>query len=100
MLFRSREGKAKEQAKLAGALNEKPFITEVLEQGRGPIIAATDYVHALPECIRAYVPEQRRYITLGTDGFGRSDTRAALRKYFGVNADSLVKAAMEAVKFD
>ena len=96
----SREGKAKEQAKLAGALNEKPFITEVLEQGRGPIIAATDYVHALPECIRAYVPEQRRYITLGTDGFGRSDTRAALRKYFGVNADSLVKAAMEAVKFD
>jgi hypothetical protein len=46
---------------------------------QGPIIAATDYVRAVPESIRAWVPEGRRYVTLGTDGFGRSDTRAALR---------------------
>ena len=47
--------------------------------GSGPVIAATDYVRAVPESIRAFVPAGRRYLTLGTDGFGRSDTRAALR---------------------
>ncbi|QWD92940.1 alpha-ketoglutarate dehydrogenase [Polynucleobacter asymbioticus] len=95
----SRDGKAKEQANLAGAKSvEFPFITQALAQARGPVIAATDYVHALPESIRAYIPEGRRYITLGTDGFGRSDTRAALREYFGVNADSIAKVAKEALK--
>jgi len=95
----SRDGKAKEQANLAGEKSvEFPFITQALAQARGPVIAATDYVHALPESIRAYIPEGRRYITLGTDGFGRSDTRAALREYFGVNADSIAKVAKEALK--
>jgi len=95
----SRDGKAKEQANLGGEKSvELPFITQVLAQARGPVIAATDYVHALPESIRAYIPEGRRYITLGTDGFGRSDTRAALREYFGVNADSIAKVAKEALK--
>jgi pyruvate dehydrogenase E1 component len=95
----SRDGKAKEQAKLSGKADvEQAFISQVLAQGRGPIVAATDYVHALPESIRAYVPEGRGYITLGTDGFGRSDTRAALREYFGVNADSIYKVAKEALK--
>ena len=95
----SRDGKAKEQASLAGKTNtEQPFISQVLGEGRGPIVAATDYVHAVPESIRAYIPEGRRYITLGTDGFGRSDTRAALREYFGVNADSIYKVAKESLK--
>jgi pyruvate dehydrogenase E1 component len=95
----SREGKAKEQARLlAKAGNEQAYITQVLNQSCGPIIAATDYVHALPESIRAYAPEGRRYITLGTDGFGRSDTRAALREYFGVNADNISKVAKESLK--
>ena len=95
----SRDGKAKEQANLAGEKSvEFPFITQALAQVRGPVIAATDHVHALPESIRAYIPEGRRYITLGTDGFGRSDTRAALREYFGVNADSIAKVAKEALK--
>jgi len=95
----SRDGKTKEQTKLSGKANtEQAFITQVLAQGRGPIVAATDYVHALPESIRAYIPEGRGYITLGTDGFGRSDTRAALREYFGVNADSIYKVAKEALK--
>jgi len=95
----SRDGKTKEQANLAGEKGvELPFITQALAQARGPVIAATDYVHALPESIRAYIPEGRRYITLGTDGFGRSDTRAALREYFGVNADSIAKVAKEALK--
>ena len=46
-------------------------------------IAATDYVRAVPESIRAYLPQGRSYLTLGTDGFGRSDTRAALRGFLG-----------------
>jgi pyruvate dehydrogenase E1 component len=95
----SRDGKVKEQARLAGeAGTEQAFISQTLTEGRGPIVAATDYVHALPESIRAYIPEGRRYITLGTDGFGRSDTRAALREYFGVNADSIYKVATESLK--
>jgi len=95
----SRNGKTKEQARLSGKSDaEQAFITQVLTQGRGPIVAATDYVHALPESIRAYIPEGRGYITLGTDGFGRSDTRAALREYFGVNADSIYKVAKESLK--
>ena len=74
-----------------------PFITDTLFQSKGPIIAATDYVHALPESIRAYIPKGRKYLTLGTDGFGRSDTRAALREYFGVDANSIVQTALKAL---
>ena len=94
----SRDGKAKEQARLSGEIGIEAFISQTLTEGRGPIVAATDYVHALPESIRAYIPEGRRYITLGTDGFGRSDTRAALREYFGVNADSIYKVAKKSLK--
>ena len=95
----ARDGKAKEQARLSGEADaEQAFISQVLTQGHGPIIAATDYVHALPESIRAYIPEDRSYITLGTDGFGRSDTRAALREYFGVNANSIYKVAQASLK--
>jgi pyruvate dehydrogenase E1 component len=66
----------------------------VLSQTSGPIIAATDYVRAVPESVRAYLPEGRKYTTLGTDGFGRSDTRAALRAYFKVDSASIVEAAL------
>jgi pyruvate dehydrogenase E1 component len=52
----------------------------------------------LPESIRAYIPAGRSYVTLGTDGFGRSDTRAALREYFGVNAQSISRVASEMLK--
>ena len=72
----------------------EPFIAQQLRQSTGPIIAATDYVRAVPESIRAYLPQGRAYVTLGTDGFGRSDTRAALRGYFGVDAASVVRAAL------
>lgn len=57
------------------------------------MIAATDYVRAVPESIRAYLPAGCRYLTLGTDGFGRSDTRTRLREFFGVDAKSIVRAA-------
>ena len=58
-----------------------------------PIIAASDYVRAVSESIRAFIPEGRRYLTLGTDGFGRSDTRSELRAFFQVDAASIAKAA-------
>jgi pyruvate dehydrogenase E1 component len=72
-----------------------PFVTRALEGSRGPVIAATDYVRAVPELIRAYVP--RRYVTLGTDGFGRSDTRQSLREFFEVDRVSIVIAALKSL---
>jgi pyruvate dehydrogenase E1 component len=74
-----------------------PFVAQQLAASDGPVIAATDYVRAVPESIRAFIPPQRRYLTLGTDGFGRSDTRAALRQFFGVDAASIVRAAKHAL---
>jgi pyruvate dehydrogenase E1 component len=78
-----------------GAANETAFVAQQLVSSAGPIIAATDYVRAVPESVRAYLPEGRKYLTLGTDGFGRSDTRAALRAFFEVDAVSIVQAAMK-----
>ncbi len=72
----------------------KPWLQQVLSQTSGPIVAATDYVRALPESVRAYLPAGRSYATLGTDGFGRSDTRAALRAYFQVDAAAIVQRAL------
>ena len=80
-----------------GAVSDTPFIARQLANSRGPIIAATDYVRAVPDSVRAWLPQDRAYITLGTDGFGRSDTRAALRGYFGVDAASIVQAANSAL---
>jgi pyruvate dehydrogenase E1 component len=74
-----------------------PWLQQVLSQTQGPIIAATDYVRAVPESVRAYMPAGRSYKTLGTDGFGRSDTRAALRAYFKVDAASIMAAAHSAI---
>jgi pyruvate dehydrogenase E1 component len=72
-------------------------LATLLSATQGPVIAATDYVRAVPESVRAFVPEGRRYSTLGTDGFGRSDTRAALRRFFAVDAASIAQAAMRAL---
>lgn len=68
-------------------------LTALLSQSQGPVLAASDYVCAVTESVRAFIPESRRYKTLGTDGFGRSDTRAALRNYFEVDAAAIVRAA-------
>jgi pyruvate dehydrogenase E1 component len=77
---------------------ESAHITKLLNETEGPIIAATDYVKLVAESIRAYVPARRKYVTLGTDGFGRSDTRAALREFFGVNASSIAIAAKRSLQ--
>ncbi len=81
-----------------GMANEsQPFLAGLLNETAGPVIAATDYVRAVPESVRAFVPAGRPYRTLGTDGFGRSDTRAALRRYFQVDAQSIVEQALAAL---
>jgi pyruvate dehydrogenase E1 component len=90
----ARNGMAQE-ASVAGGTGH---LAQLLSATQGPVIAATDYVRAVPESVRAYVPEGRRYTTLGTDGFGRSDTRAALRRFFAVDADSIAQAAMRTLK--
>ncbi len=72
-------------------------LATLLSATQGPVIAATDYVRAVSESVRAFVPEGRRYTTLGTDGFGRSDTRAALRRFFAVDAGSIAQAALRAL---
>ncbi|MGL6205125.1 MAG: transketolase-like TK C-terminal-containing protein, partial [Giesbergeria sp.] len=93
----ARDGVACEQRALAGEAEPGvPWLTQLLAGTQGPVIAATDYVRAVPETARAFVPPGRRFITLGTDGFGRSDTRAALRAFFGVDAAAVVRVALSA----
>jgi len=74
-----------------------PYLRHLLKDSAGPILAATDYVRAVPETVRAYLPAGRSYRTLGTDGFGRSDTRAVLRAFFKVDAHSIVAGALDAL---
>jgi pyruvate dehydrogenase E1 component len=93
-----RDGMAAERLARFGESTPVPYATAALEASSGPVIAATDYVRAIPELIRAYVP--RRYVTLGTDGFGRSDTRQALREFFEVDRASIVIAALKALADD
>ncbi len=72
-----------------------PYVAQCLAGHSGPVIAATDYIQAYPDQIRKWVPG--RYEVLGTDGFGRSDTRAQLRKHFEVNRHHVVVAALKAL---
>ncbi len=77
---------------------DKPKLSHVeqcLKDTRGPVIASTDYVRAFAEQIRPYVP--RRYAVLGTDGFGRSDTREKLRSFFEVDRHYVAVAALKAL---
>jgi len=72
------------------------FVTKCLENTIGPVIAATDYVKLFADQIRAYVPKS--YTVLGTDGFGRSDSREALRKHFEVDRYFITIAALKALE--
>jgi pyruvate dehydrogenase E1 component len=74
------------------------YVEECLGVRQGPVIAATDYMRAYADQIRTYVPH--RYSVLGTDGFGRSDTRQALRGFFEVNRHYIVVAALKALADD
>ena len=72
-----------------------PFVAQQLKGKRGPVIAATDYIKQYPEQVREWIPS--RYATLGTDGFGRSDTRAELRQHFEVNRYYIVITALKSL---
>ena len=74
---------------------KQTWVEQNLAKTSGPVIAATDYMRALPDMIRTWVP--RRFVTLGTDGFGRSDSRAALRDFFEVDRNHVVVAALKAL---
>ena len=64
----------------------------------GPVVAASDYVKALPDAIDRWLP--RQLVSLGTDGFGRSDNRAALREFFEVDARFITVAALSELARD
>ena len=80
------------------AARHPEWVAECLAGTQGPIVAASDYVRAVPGLLHGALPEGRRYVQLGTDGFGRSDTRAALRAYFGVDAAAIVRASNDALR--
>ena len=76
--------------------SKKSFVTQQLEKQSGPVIAATDYMKVYSDQIREYVPDS--YRVLGTDGFGRSDSREQLRHFFEVDSKFIVLAALTELK--
>jgi pyruvate dehydrogenase E1 component len=72
---------------------KEAYVTTCLSTQKGPVVAATDYMRAYAEQVRTHVPG--RYFVLGTDGFGRSDTRTALRQFFEVDYRHIVHAALK-----
>jgi pyruvate dehydrogenase E1 component len=71
------------------------YVTECMQGTTGPIVVATDYMRTFAEQVRAFIPKDRSYKVLGTDGFGRSDTRAKLREFFEVNRYFVTIAALK-----
>src|SRR5262249_50793752 len=69
-----------------------PYVARALEGAEGPIVAVSDFTKAVPDMISRWVSQP--YVPLGTDGFGRSDTREALRRFFEIDAESVVVAAL------
>jgi len=74
-----------------------PYVSQCLEKRAGPVVAASDYVKTFADQIRPFVPRDRLYRVLGTDGFGRSDSRAKLREFFEVNRQFVAIAALKAL---
>jgi len=76
----------------------KSYVEQCLAGRKGPVIASTDYMRAFAEQIRPYITA--RFVCLGTDGFGRSDYRKALRKFFEVDRHYVAVAALKALADD
>ena len=90
-----REAMALERQRRLGNARGTAWVEQLLPANGTPVVAASDYVSALPDLIRPWIRD--RYIVLGTDGFGRSDTRAALRRFFEVDRESIATAALAAI---
>jgi pyruvate dehydrogenase E1 component len=80
------------------ATPKTPYVELMLGKGTGPVIAATDYIKAIPDGIRPFVPAT--FKVLGTDGFGRSDYRRKLRSFFEVDRYHVAIAALKALADD
>jgi pyruvate dehydrogenase E1 component len=72
-----------------------PWVTKTLAEVSGPVVAVTDYMKMVPDQVARWVPQ--RFVTLGTDGFGRSDSRTALRRFFEIDTGSVVVATLSAL---
>jgi pyruvate dehydrogenase E1 component len=90
-----RDGMRAERERRFGRKAEA-WVETCLRGAKGPVVAASDYVRAVPDLIRPYI--NNKFISLGTDGFGRSDTRAALRAFFEVDAKNVAVAALAALE--
>jgi len=98
----ARDGQACERWNLLHP-SQKPklsFVAEQLGKYAGPVVASTDYMKSYADQIRAFIPKDRSYKVLGTDGFGRSDFRSRLREHFEVNRNYIVVAALKALSED
>jgi pyruvate dehydrogenase E1 component len=78
-----------------GETAKVPYVTQTLKDAQGPFVAASDYMKILPESLGKWVPGQ--LVSLGTDGFGRSENRVALRDFFEVDAKHIVLATLGAL---
>ncbi|MFZ9709455.1 MAG: alpha-ketoglutarate dehydrogenase [Steroidobacteraceae bacterium] len=90
----AREAREVERHNRLAPLTPRKSHLEQCLSGSAPIVAATDYVRAVPQLVASYLPG-RRYVTLGTDGFGRSDLRGTLRRFFEVDRHSVALAALQ-----
>jgi pyruvate dehydrogenase E1 component len=95
----ARDGQDVDRWNLTHPLDEArlPYVTQLLKDTTGPIVATTDYMRLFAEQIRAYIPNGRTYKVLGTDGFGRSDSRVKLREFFEVNRHYITVAALKSL---
>jgi pyruvate dehydrogenase E1 component len=75
--------------------NKQPYVTQALESAEGPVVAVSDSMRAVPDQVARWVPGA--FTPLGTDGFGRSDTRPALRRFFEIDAEHVVVATLAAL---
>ena len=90
-----REGLAVEEHNFLNPSAEQrvPYVTQKLQSAEGPFVAVSDFMHAVPDQIRPFVPGD--YATLGADGFGFSDTRAAARRFFTIDGPSIVVRTLQ-----
>jgi pyruvate dehydrogenase E1 component len=75
-----------------------PYVTQRLKESQGPVVAVSDFTHAVQDQIREFVP--RSYLTLGADGFGFSDTRPAARRHFAIDGPSVAARVLQQLGVD
>ena len=81
--------------RVSPAASRTPYVTQALTGTAGPVVAVSDWMRAVPDLISRWVPGE--WTSLGTDGFGRSDTRAALRRHFHIDPESVAVAVLGAL---